>query len=301
VQRESSPSVPPPAFEQKTVHILVRWLILALAFHFLALSGVRPDEFPIAIQITSILMLSNLLLMFIPARLTSVQGFFHGVVALDLAYVAAALYFLREPFTVYHWVYIVALGLLFWRGNLRETLLVLAGGLVVCGAATAAIRGEWEISADGAAFLRTTILLAVAVFYFFLMGLLDRNARLFHTVARAKQEWERTADAMSELILMVDESGRIRRVNRALAARLGKNPAELVGRPWHSALDGRDLPLPDSPLDRMFQTLAVAEGRFTHARVAGEAHAAAIPLFEDDALVGAIYVLRPTQKTQASG
>ncbi|MBF8305049.1 MAG: hypothetical protein HW398_237 [Acidobacteria bacterium] len=293
MQRESSPSVPLPAFEQKTVHVLVRWLILALAFHFLALSGVRPDEFSLAIQITSAMMLSNLLLMFVPAQMSSSQRLFHGVVALDLAYVATALYFLREPFTVYHWVYIVALGLLFWRGNLRETLLVLAGGLVVCGAATAAIRGEWQISADGATFLRTTILLAVAAFYFFLMGLLDRNARLFHTVARAKQEWERTADAMSELVLMVDERGRIRRINRALAARLGKNPAELVGRPWHSVLDGRDLPLPDSPLDRMFQTLAAAEGRFTHARLAGEAHAAAIPLFEDDALVGAIYVLRP--------
>ncbi|MGH9786206.1 MAG: hypothetical protein ACRD88_18710, partial [Terriglobia bacterium] len=128
MQRESSPSVPFPAFEQKTVHILVRWLILALAFHFLALSGVRPGEFPLAIQITSALMLSNLLLMFVPAGLFSSRGFFHGVVALDLAYVAAALYFLREPFTVYHWVYIAAMGLLFWRGNLRETLLVLAGG-----------------------------------------------------------------------------------------------------------------------------------------------------------------------------
>lgn len=298
--RESSPSVL-PAFEQKTVHILVRWLILALAFHFLALSGMRPEEFPLAIQITSVLMLSNLLLMFVPTGVFAARRFLHGVVALDLAYVAAALYFLREPFTVYHWVYIAALGLLFWRGSLRETLLVLVGGLVVCGAATAAIRGEWQISADGAAFLRTTILLAVAAFYFFLMGLLDRNARLFHTVARAKQEWERTADAMSELILLVDERGRIRRVNRALAARLGKNPAELVGRAWHGVLDGRDLPSLDSPLDRMFQTLTTAEGRFTHARLSGEAHAAAIPLFEDDTLVGAIYVLRPTQKTTPTG
>ena len=297
MQRESSPSVPLPAFEQKTVHVLVRWLILALAFHFLALSGVRPDEFSLAIQITSAMMLSNLLLMFVPAQLSSSQRLFHGVVALDLAYVATALYFLREPFTVYHWVYIVALGLLFWRGNLRETLLVLAGGLVVCGAATAAIRGEWQISADGATFLRTTILLAVAAFYFFLMGLLDRNARLFHIVARAKQEWERTADAMSELILMVDEKGRICRVNRALAALLGKSPAHLVGETWHSVLDGRDLPFPDSPLDRMFQTLASVEGRYAHARLSGEAQATAIPLFEGEALVGAIYVLRPIMES----
>jgi len=258
-----------PAFEQKTVHILVRWLIIAIAFHFLALSGVRPDEFSLAIEITSVLILSNLLLMFAPHRLFSAGRFFHAVVALDLAFVAVALYFLREPFAYYHWVYVAALLLLFGRGNLRETLLALAAGLAACGAVAYLAQGEWRVSSDSGGFLRTTILLAVAVFYFFLMELLSRNARLFHMVARAKQEWERTADAMSELILMVDEQGRIRRVNRALAALLGKNPGELVGQPWHAVLDGRDLPTLNSPLDRMFQILAAAEGRFTHARLAG--------------------------------
>jgi len=133
------------------------------------------------------------------------------------------------------------------------------------------------------------------------MGLLDGNARLFHTVTRAKQEWERTADAMSELILMVDEMGRIRRVNRALAALLGQNPEHLVGGTWHAALDSRNTPPPDSPLDRMFQTLAPVEGRYSHARLKGEAHATAIPLFEDDTLVGAIYVLRPVPKAPSAG
>lgn len=286
----------PPAFEQKTVHILVRWLIIALAFHFLALSGVRAEEFPPAIRITSLFILSNLLLMFVPARVFSRDRFFYGLVGLDLGFVATSLYFLREPTGLYHWVYIVALGLLFWKGNLRETLLVLAAGLVACGAASSVLLGEWRISSDTGDFLRATILLAVAVFYFFLMGLLERNARLFHTVARAKQEWERTADAMSEWILLLDADGRIRRINQPLADRLGKTPRQLAGERWYAALDGRDAPFPDSPLNRMFQTLSPAEGRCAHSKLSCEAQATAIPLFDDGTLVEALYVLRPIKK-----
>lgn len=51
----------------------------------------------------------------------------------------------------------------------------------------------------------------------------------------------------------------------------------------------------------MFQTLAVVEGRFSHARLAGAAHATAIPLFQRDVLLGAIYVLRCEQKAQPVG
>ena len=66
-----------------------------------------------------------------------------------------------------------------------------------------------------------------------------------------------------------------------------------MGQTWFAALDGRETPLPDSPLDRMFQTLAPTEGRYAHARLNSEVHATAIPLFEGSTLAGAIYVLRP--------
>lgn len=292
----AKPVALPAAFEQKTVHILVRWLIIALAFHFLALSGVRTEEFPLAIRITSVFILSNLLLMFVPARLFSLGWFYYGLVSLDLGFVAVSLYFLREPAGFYHWVYMVALGVLFWRGKVREVLAVLAAGLLLSGAAAYLLDGAWQIAADTGDFLRATILLAVAAFYFFLMGLLDRNARLFHIVARAKQEWERTADAMSEWVLLVDAEGRIRRINRPLADRLGKTPRELAGERWYAVLDGRDVPFPDSPLDRMFQTLAPAGGRYAHARLGCETQASAIPLFDGGTLVEAIYVLRAIGK-----
>ena len=282
-----------PAFEQKTVHILVRWLVIAIAFHFLALSGIQPGEFSLAIRITSVLILTNLLLMFVPARLFASGRLSPNVVALDLGFVAICLYFLREPFSYYHWIYIAALGFLSWRKNLWEMLLFLAAGLAASGAVAYFLRGEWNVSSDNESFFRTTILLATAAFYFFLMGLLNRNAQLFHVVARGKQEWERTADAMSELILLVDDKGRIRRANQPLAAALGKKPYQLVGKAWCSVLDGRESPLPDSPLNRMFESRTSTEGRYAHPQLPGEGHATAIPIFEGETLVEAIYVLRP--------
>lgn len=56
------------------------------------------------------------------------------------------------------------------------------------------------------------------------------NARLFNAIREAKTEWETTFDAMSELICMQDLNGRIIRVNKALARRLGLSPREVVNR-----------------------------------------------------------------------
>jgi PAS domain S-box-containing protein len=56
------------------------------------------------------------------------------------------------------------------------------------------------------------------------------QAELFEMVARGKQEWEATFDAMSDGIFIFDRSGRVRRVNRAGAAMEHVHPRELLGR-----------------------------------------------------------------------
>jgi PAS domain S-box-containing protein len=50
---------------------------------------------------------------------------------------------------------------------------------------------------------------------------------------RAKQEWELTFDAVPDLICILDQEHRIRRVNRAMATALGVEPGELVGQPCY--------------------------------------------------------------------
>jgi PAS domain S-box-containing protein len=64
------------------------------------------------------------------------------------------------------------------------------------------------------------------------------NARFFDMVRRAKEQWEIAFDALSEGIAVVDDSGRIRRANRALATLLGASVATVIGQELGAALLG---------------------------------------------------------------
>jgi PAS domain S-box-containing protein len=66
-------------------------------------------------------------------------------------------------------------------------------------------------------------------------------------IIRAKQEWERTFDAVPDLISVIDDDQRIVRANKALADRLGCSPQELVGRSCYVAVHGTDKPPESCP------------------------------------------------------
>jgi two-component system NtrC family sensor kinase len=57
-----------------------------------------------------------------------------------------------------------------------------------------------------------------------------RNARLLEIVERGKTEWEKSLDALSDLIVIYDPDGRIRRVNQALRERLGLPYGAIMGK-----------------------------------------------------------------------
>ena len=57
---------------------------------------------------------------------------------------------------------------------------------------------------------------------------------------RAKQEWERTFDAVPDLIAIIDDQRRVTRVNRAMAQHLGATPQQCVGLRCDEAVYGMD-------------------------------------------------------------
>jgi two-component system NtrC family sensor kinase len=65
------------------------------------------------------------------------------------------------------------------------------------------------------------------------------NARFFEMVRRAKEQWETAFDALSEGIAVVDDEGRVRRANRALASLLGMPLQSVIGTPLGDALLGK--------------------------------------------------------------
>lgn len=62
------------------------------------------------------------------------------------------------------------------------------------------------------------------------------------TVGTAKAEWERTLDAIPDLIFILDRHHRIRRANRAAAERLALPFKELLGRPCYEVMHGLSQP-----------------------------------------------------------
>ncbi len=73
---------------------------------------------------------------------------------------------------------------------------------------------------------------------------------------RAKQEWERTFDSVPDLIAILDADRRIVRVNRALAERLGKTPAQCVGLGCCDIMHGYGAPVAGCP-----HRLTLADGK----------------------------------------
>lgn len=68
-------------------------------------------------------------------------------------------------------------------------------------------------------------------------------------ISRAKQEWERTFDAISEPIALLDGYV-IRRTNQAYARRVKRGITELPGRRCHEVFAGRDTPCPGCPIGK---------------------------------------------------
>src|SRR6266542_1717323 len=71
------------------------------------------------------------------------------------------------------------------------------------------------------------------------------NARFFEMVRHAKEQWVTAFDSLSEGIAVVDEAGRVRRANRALAVMLGAPIPGVIGLDLGAALLGPSSALAD--------------------------------------------------------
>ncbi len=73
---------------------------------------------------------------------------------------------------------------------------------------------------------------------------ITERQRMVRDLERSKEAWERTFDAVPDMVLVLDEKKRILRMNKAAAARVGKTPAELEGHFCHEIFhDSRQPPI----------------------------------------------------------
>ncbi len=123
-----------------------------------------------------------------------------------------------------------------------------------------------------------------------LLHAVERN-RAARDVVRAQKEWERTFDAVPDLIALIDVNHVILRANRSMAARLGTTTEALVGRRCYEVVHGLS-----SPPDSCPHAKAQASGRserheLVEPRLGGTFEVTTVPLKgEAGELVGSVHV-----------
>ena len=95
----------------------------------------------------------------------------------------------------------------------------------------------------------------------------EEAARLQRLIWRAKHDWERTFDTVSDPILILDGDCRIQRANRALAEMASLSFPDLIGRYCHEVLHGTAEPRRDCPHQIML--LADQSGLTWPSRISG--------------------------------
>jgi PAS domain S-box-containing protein len=112
-------------------------------------------------------------------------------------------------------------------------------------------------------------------------------------LADAKQEWERTFDAVPDLIAVVDDQYRILRANRAMAERLGTTPEKCTGLTCYQCVHNLA-----APPDFCAYSQCLADGRdhsieFYEEHLGGHFLVTCSPLFDNDGrMIGSVHVAR---------
>ena len=112
-------------------------------------------------------------------------------------------------------------------------------------------------------------------------------------IARARKEWERTFDAVPDLIAVMDKNHRIVRANKAMAERLHLTPGQCAGRLCYSSVHGANAPPAFCP-----HVLTMSDGREHVVEIheeclGGDFIVSTTPMHDEDGnLVGSVHVAR---------
>ena len=109
----------------------------------------------------------------------------------------------------------------------------------------------------------------------------------------AGQEWERTFDAIPDLIAIMDTGQKIIRVNAALAKRLGREPKDLVGALCYTVIHGTTCPPDECPHVRLMGDNQEHSAELFERRLGAFFSVTASPLRDQDGrVIGCTHVMR---------
>ena len=109
-------------------------------------------------------------------------------------------------------------------------------------------------------------------------------------IKRAKEEWERTFDAITEPIMMLDTNHTIVKVNKAMADKLGVTPSEARGLTCYKAVHGLQEPHPSCPHSKLLADGQVHSAEIYEERLGGYFIITVSPIYDSKGrLTGSIH------------
>jgi PAS domain S-box-containing protein len=117
----------------------------------------------------------------------------------------------------------------------------------------------------------------------------------------AKEEWERTFNSVPDLIAILDNEHRVRRVNKALAQRLGLEPEQCIGLHCYEAVHGLSAPPAFCPHSRTMADSIEHIEEVHEDRLRGDFLVSTTPLYDEHGrMTGSVHVAHDiTERKQA--
>ena len=125
------------------------------------------------------------------------------------------------------------------------------------------------------------------------LGRLQMKEKADQEVIRARDDWEKTFDAIPDLIAIIDKDHRITKANKAIAARLGCSVAEAAGSKCYEIIHGLDA-IPDyCPHAKSLLSGKEENGEITENRLNGIFDVTTTPIFDQQGVqMGSVHVAR---------
>ncbi len=112
-------------------------------------------------------------------------------------------------------------------------------------------------------------------------------------VLNAKQEWERTVDAMPDMIAIVDLEHNIVRMNKTMLEKTGKSYDELVGSKCYQCVHGKDEAPDYCPHSKLLQDMKNHRAEIYEEHLGGHCEVLVTPYYDSDgSLVGSVHIIR---------
>lgn len=150
-----------------------------------------------------------------------------------------------------------------------------------------------RIAAVSAACLIVIIMIMAGWRYRSVVRLNRDLTRTENELKRAKEEWERTFDALADPVMILDTNYRVVKANKAMAAALGVSPVEAIGMTCYKAVHGTEAPPEYCPQARLLADGQAHSQEIFEPRIGGHFLVSVSPLHAPDgALAGSVHAAR---------